>query len=352
MKKNLFVYALFALLLICIMVSCNSNTTKPQEVIAKSPATLKVNYFRQYYAVGDGPEKLVGTLSYTAEGGSSINTIDISSEDVKKEGFDTTVPAEGKTLKLTYKGIDCVVTYNVVKQETVDLSGKEFVVADNITLLFEKDNKVTKTTWNSWNQFYNEMDPSPEQEKEFTYTVGISSSGRTIVKVDGDNYYPDADGGLHSYPSTDEFFFNDGKYAPDMINYYVSTAPEDHRERTNVAARDKYLVMKFDYLGNAYMWFKALDPEHPEKLWEELTPEKAIQIEASKMSFGVGGVFVDKKEGTKGTSAPDNANKNLTIMLNKEGYDSTEKAFSFISYVGEGYNGYSYTMKLSDTLIP
>ena len=347
MKKNVFTYALFALLLICVMVSCNNSKTP--EVIAKNPATLKVNYFRQYYAVGDKEDKLVGTLSYTAEGGSSINTIDISSEEVKKDGFDTKEPAEGKTLKLTYKGIDCVVTYNVVKQETVDLSGKEFVVADNITLLFEKDNKVIKTTWNSWNQFYNEMDPSPEQEKEFTYTVGISSSGRTIVKVDGDNYYPDADGGLHSYPSTDDFFFNDGKYAPDMSYFYVSTGKED--QRSAEAAKGKYLVMKYDIGSTAYIWFTN---DVASGTLTTLSNTDAIKVTADKMSFGVGGVFMTKVEGTTDSADPNiqNAKKNLTIILNKDGDGSEERAFTFVSYSDSDYRGYSYIMKLSDVLIP
>ncbi|MBP5757745.1 MAG: hypothetical protein J6W39_09230, partial [Spirochaetales bacterium] len=71
--------------------------------------------------------------------------------------------------------------------------------------------------------------------------------------------------------------------------------------------------------------------------------------DASKMTFGVGGVSMDKVEGKRGTSAPEKANKNLTIMLNKDGYDSEERAFGFVSYVGDDYpNGYSYCMKLSN----
>ena len=353
MKKNVFVYALFALLLICVMVSCNNNGTKPQEVIAKNPATLKVNYFRQYYAVGDGPEKLVGTLSYTAEGGSSINTIDISSEEVTKTGFDTKEPAEGKTLKLTYKGIDCVVTYNVVKQETVDLYG-EFIVADKTTLYFNKDKKtVDKETWENWFDYYTFAQPKTSETLD--YTVGISSSGMTIVKVDGTNYYPDANGGLRSYPTFNQYFDDDSKYSPNTRYFYVSTDKEDGRKATNEHARDKYLVMAFDYTFDpgsepeesyiAYIWFVA----DLAVLDTGLEKDDAITVDASKMTFGVGGVSMDKVEGKRGTSAPENANKNLTIMLNKDGYDSEERACGFVSYVGDDYpNGYSYCMKLSN----
>lgn len=337
MKKNVFAYALFALLLICVMVSCNGNAKTP-EVIAKNPATLKVNYFRQYYAVGDGPEKLVGTLSYTAEGGSSINTIDISSEDVKKEGFDTTVPAEGKTLKLTYKGIDCVVTYNVVKQETVNIFG-EFIVDENTTLDFKKDNKVKKTKWSNWDDYYNcKGDP---EKKDFTYTVGLSSSGRTIVTVDGTNYYPDGNGGILSYPSFDQYFDDDSKYVPSS-DFYVSTGKEDTRSITNEAAQNHFLVMKFDFYGNALIWFTE---NLNSGTLSGLTEATAIKVEANKMSFGVGGVSMNKVEGTNGASAPTGANKNLTIILNKDGYDSKDKAFGFVSYSDDDYKGYSYTMK-------
>lgn len=348
MKKNVFTYVLFALLLICVMVSCNNSKTP--EVIAKNPATLKVNYFRQYYAVGDGPEKLVGTLSYTAEGGSSINTIDISSKDVNKEGFDTTVPAEGKTLKLTYKGIDCVVTYNVVKQETVDLYG-EFIVADKTTLYFNKDKKtVDKETWENWFDYYTFAQPKTSETLD--YTVGISSSGMTIVKVDGTNYYPDANGGLRSYPTFNQYFDDDSKYSPNTSYFYVSTGPEDNRSKTCEAAKENYLVMAFDYeitpaeSYTAYIWFKD-----DISTLTGLKKSEAIAVDASKMTFGVGGVSMNKVEGTPGTSASEKvkaATKNLTIILNKDGYDSTEKAFGFVSYADTDYNGYSYTMKLSD----
>ena len=42
--------------------------------------------------------------------------------------------------------------------------------------------------------------------------------------------------------------------------------------------------------------------------------------------------------------------KNLSIYLNKDGYASKERAFSFVSSSGvdDTYKGYSYTMKLTD----
>jgi len=363
MKKNVFVYALFALLLICVMVSCNSNTTKPQEVIAKSPATLKVNYFREFYAVGDKEDKLVGTLLYTAEGGSKIETIEISSAEVTKKGFDTTTTGEGKTLKLTYKGIDCVVAYNVVKQQTVDLCG-EFIVADKTTLYFNKDGKtVDKETWNNWFDYFTFADP--KEAETLDYTVGISSSGMTIVKVDGTNYYPDENGGLRSYPSSDQYFDSDDenidatKFVPSKTYYYVSIAPEDHMIGTNDAAHDKYLVMAFEYevvpeeSYIAYIWFTT---DTTSGTLTGLTKDTAIKVDGSKMTFGIGGVSMNKVDGT--TESADEkvqkAMKNLTIILKHEGYDSKSKAFTFVSYSDSDlkYKGYSYIMKLSDTLIP
>ena len=355
MKKNVLVYALFALLLICIMVSCNSNTTKPQEVIAKSPATLKVNYFRQYYAVGPtDPTKLEGTLSYTAEGGSKIETIDIKNEAVTKTGFDTSKVSEGNTLKLTYKGIDVVVTYNVYNVEKVDLYG-EFIVSDNTTLYFNKDGKTgTKYTWASFDNFYNSPgEPAPEK-KEFTYTPDVSSSGRTVVRVDGWGYYPDGNGGLHSYPSSDQYFEDGSKYVPDMYYFYVSTGPEDEREKTNEAARNKYLVMNFDLYGNAFIWFVTKEVlNNTADLRAYAIEKNAIKVSAEQMSFGLAGVSFSKVTGTEGSKAPTGANKNLTALMNKDGYDSTERAFSFVSYSDSDadYNGYNYIMKLSNISI-
>lgn len=339
MKKNVFAYALFALLLICVLVSCNGNAKTP-EVIAKNPATLKVNYFRQYYAVGDGPEKLVGTLSYTAEGGSSISQVEIKSSEVKKEGFNTDTTGEGKTLKLTYKGIDVVVTYNVVNMEKVDLFG-EFIVGDNTTIEFKKDNKVVKTKWESWDDYFNCK--GHEQKKEYTYSPDISSSGRTVVRVDDWNYYPDGKGGILSYPSFDQYFEDGSKYVPSMYDFYVSTGKEDTRESTNQSARNHYLVMKFDFEGHAYIWF-TLDTE--QSTLNALVPENAIKIGADQMTFGVGGVSANKVEGTAQGSAPSGATKNLTILMNKDGYDSKDRAFTFVSYNDDGYKGYSYIMKL------
>ena len=42
--------------------------------------------------------------------------------------------------------------------------------------------------------------------------------------------------------------------------------------------------------------------------------------------------------------------QNLSIYLNKDGYASTDRAFSFVSSSGvsDDYKGYSYTMKLTD----
>ena len=105
----------------------------------------------------------------------------------------------------------------------------------------------------------------------------------------------------------------------------------------------------FDYLGTAYIWF--IDHINVVSDIQDLDTDDAITVDAKDMTFGIGGVSMSKVTGTEPTS-PTGANKNLTIMLNREGYDSKTRAFGLVSYVDTNYKGYSYTMKLSDVAIP
>ena len=108
--------------MLVVLASCN-NSPKTPEVIAKNPATLRVYTFQEYYPVGATPDKIAGTLLYSPEGSSSIMTVDIKDPGVTKSGFEASTEGEGRTLKLTYKGVDCVATYSVVAVREYKISG-------------------------------------------------------------------------------------------------------------------------------------------------------------------------------------------------------------------------------------
>ena len=101
-----------------------------------------------------------------------------------------------------------------------------------------------------------------------------------------------------------------------MGYFYVSTDKEDNRSTTNEAARGKFCVMMFDVNYNAYFWFTD-------------------DVTDAGLKF-------------KGVNADATKGKNLEILLNKDNYASKTRAFGFISSEGDGYKGYSYTMKLTD----
>lgn len=329
---------LITVLLVLGLASCNNNPGGGGSSEPTRPATLSVNNYIENYPVG--AEKPSGVLIYTSTAG-KITTVDINDEGVTTD-FNASVAADNKILKISYKGIDVAKTYNVVQMEEVDISGT-YIVDKNTTLTFKKGStSVDKDVWSSWGQFYN-LDSDPVTT-ELTYTVGLSPAGRTVIRVNNWSYIP-KDGGLASYPSEAAYFEYDSGYAPSTTCFYVSTAKEDNRSTTNAAARNKYLVMKFDVEGNAYFWFTA-DVESA--TLTALTDGDAVKILANQMAFDQAGlnfkgVTVEGKESVA---------SNLEILLNKEGYASTTKAFGFISSTGSGYQGYYYTMKLSDVLIP
>ena len=337
MKKRIIPFILICALLLAVAVSCNNNPggggSEP-----KRPATLTLGSFRDYYAKGVDKSALVGTLYYTDTDG-KITTLSLTSEGVTTD-FDSSAVVQGKTLKITYKNIDCVATYNIVELEPVDISGT-FVFDKNTTYSFVSgSNTIKKRVYDSWYKFFidEEVDPT-----DLTYSTAISSSGKTVIKVAGDSwsYYPDGQGGILYKPSEWDYFDFESKYIPDN-HFYVSTAPEDSRSITNETARGNYLIIAFNYNDscNMYMWFKKNLND-----LDKLDPTKAdVVVPADKFSFGTAGVELEKQD----IGAYDCA-KNLNIILNKDGYYSTDKAFSIISHAGDEYKGYSYCMKLTDT---
>ena len=338
MKKRIIPFILICALLITVAVSCNNNPggggSEP-----KRPATLTLGYFKENYAKGADKSALSGTLYYTDTDG-KITTLSLTSEGVTTD-FDSSVVAEKKTLKITYRNIDCVAVYNIVEIEKVDISGT-FIFDKNTTYTFESgSNTVKKRVYDSWLKFFRDEEIQPST---LTYRTEINSSGKTVIKIGDDiwPYYPDGKGGILYKPSEWDYFDSDSAYIPD-VNYYVSTSPEDNRSITNETARGKYLVIAFDYEDDCkmYMWFtKTIDS------LQSLTKDKAdVVVSADKFSFGTAGLMLEKQDIGTYTCA-----KNLNIILNKDGYNSKDRAFSIISHSGEGYKGYSYIMKLTDVV--
>ena len=112
MKKKLFpMIILLCALLLIVAVSCNSSPKKDPVVPSDPteparPATLTLSYFRENYRKGaDKPE---GKLYYTDTKG-KITTLSLQSEGVTTD-FDATTVGENKTLKITYKDIECAAT--------------------------------------------------------------------------------------------------------------------------------------------------------------------------------------------------------------------------------------------------
>lgn len=342
MRKHILPVLLVIAVLLVAAISCKNNPSPTPTPTPTRPATLSVYSFRNYYFLDAAKTDLVGTLVYTDTAG-KVTTVDIKDASVTTD-FDSSKVAEGKVLKISYQGIDTTAVYNVVKPQEVDISGS-FVLGKNVTYVFTSGSKnVIKETWDNWSQFYN-LSSDPD-EKPLSYSVSLSPSGRTTIKLDDWTYSPDGKGGLSSYPSEGQFFDYDAGYVPNTTYFYVSTTKEDNKSITNVAARGKYLVMKFNVDGEAFVWFT--DDLNSATLAGLTEIGKAYSITADKMIFDNSGVYL------KNVTADAEKGKNLSIYLNKDGYASKERAFSFVSSSGvdDTYKGYSYTMKLSDVLIP
>ncbi|MBQ3729379.1 MAG: hypothetical protein IJT86_03290 [Spirochaetales bacterium] len=340
MRKHILPVLLVIAVLLVAVISCKNNPS-PTPTPTPTPtrtATLEVYSFKSNYAVGAAEADLVGSLVYTDTTG-KVTSVEIKDSSVTKN-FDSSAAAQGKILKMTYQGIDTTAVYNIIQPDDFDIAGT-IILGKNTTYTFSSGSKtVTKENWKDWKQFYN-FTADPESTEPLTYSVTISPAGRTTIKLDGWTYTPDGKGGISSYPAEDQYFDYSAGYVPNTIYYYVSTTKEDHRSITNEAAWDKYLVMQFTVDGDVKVWFTT-DPTISTPLGAAdytITPENMI--------FDNAGVYL-KNVNVNSTNA-----KNLSLYLNKDGYASTDRAFSFVSSdEGSTYRGYSYTMKLTTIPIP
>ena len=227
MKKFLSVMlVLCAIVLVFTAVSCKKNPTPTPTPTPTRAATLEVYSFKNYYPVGATTANLVGTLVYT-DTNAKVTTIDIKDSAVTTN-FDGTTAGEGKILKITYQGIDTTATYNVIQPEEVDINGA-FILGDKSVYVFTSGSKaVSKEVWGNWYDF-NTLSGDDPTILPLEYTVTLSPSGRTTIRLDGWTYSPDGKGGLNSYPSEGQYFeFSEG-YIPNTGYYYVSTTAEDTR---------------------------------------------------------------------------------------------------------------------------
>ena len=329
-RKRLIKTAIFSILILALV--CIASCTQEQQPIDPgfSP-TLTVKFIREYYSVGASYTDLNGTLCYTDEKGIASD-VKLSDEGVWTD-FSTEEAEENKTLNISYKDLSCSAVYHVIEPEPVSIEGT-FITDKNTTLTFSGDNNsVIKKTWLRWYDCKNDKDPI--SENTLTYTVTVSAGGRTCVKIDGVIYYPDGNKGIRSYPSKNQYKSADGGFAPITASYYVSTNKEADRSTVNSSARNKYLVMKFDDIGNASIWFTSSRDDKPSE-------DPAFIIEADTFIFDATGIHLEKT-----TINKENA-ENLRLLLNKDGYNSEQKAFTFVSDKDDdGYVGYSYIMKLS-----
>ena len=338
MRKHILPVLLVIAVLLVAAISCKNNPSPTPTPTPTRPATLSVYSFKSNYAVGATKADLVGTLIYTDTDG-KVTTVALKDDTVEKD-FDASKAAEGKVMKISFKGLDTAVSYNVVKMDEVDIYGT-YVVGKNTTFTFTSGSRtVTKEVWSNWDQFYNYS--GVPTEKTLTYTVTLSGAGRTVIKLDDWTYTPDKEGGLASYPSRDQFEASGSDYAPDYEHFFVSTSPEDNKSITNETARGKYVIMGFNTDGDAYVWFKATVDD-----LSDLNKGNATYvIPSDKFSFDNAGVYL-RNVTVNNTNA-----KNLTIT-NKEGYASKERAFSFYSSDDSTtYRGYSYVMKLTNVNHP
>ena len=339
MKKRIIPFLLVCAMILAVAVACSNNPGggggDPE--VPKRPATLTLGNFKQYYKVGAQKSDLSGSLYYTDPDG-KITTLSVKDEAVQVSGFDSSAIAENKTIKFTYEGIDCVSTYSIVKPAEVVLDGT--VVFDrNTTYTFKKgSNEVKKEIYQSWYDYYNLGTQGTEDpvESTLTYSVEINTSGATIIRFSDDSwpYRPDGKGGIDGKPTDSDYFF-DNAPAP---YFYVSTTAEDSRMITNPAARGKYLVVYFDFYGNMYMWFTE---DTSENTLLGLSTADAIKLDGKMISFDAIGVFFNN------VTADATKAKNLSLRV-RDGYASTEKAFSIVSSTGDNYNGYSYIMRLTN----
>lgn len=327
--KKIFVLMLLVCVLLVGAISCKNSPSAPapspsSDEPAKRPATLRLGYFTENYKKGDTQPK--GTVYYTDENG-KITTLSLQDAGVTTD-FNATTAGENKTLKITYKGIDCVGTYNVYELEEVSVEGC-FVVGDNTTYdFFPGSDKVVITKYTSWNQFMNfDTDPT---ETEATYTRALSSTGKTVIKVtegeDTHTFYPDGNGGISTYGTDLDL------PQPKIGEWYVSTTPE--KGKVLPLVKGKYAAIRFTTDGRMKIWFTAdISDGNLATLLAADTPD--VTVAANFIKFGLGGVKID-------TVTVDAANAKNFKMYTRNDFET----FCIVSYSDDTYNGYDFALQL------
>ncbi len=334
LKKSPF--CIFVLILLICISGCDQKQitdTDPDYI-----PTLSISYVRSYYPVGATGADLEGTLLYTDEKGKT-KEVKLTDEGVSTD-FSADIAEENKNMTITYKGLKCSTKYHVLEPEPVCIEGT-FIVDNNTTLTFSGgDNTVIKQTWCCWSDCKGKKQPL--SETHFTYSPTISPAGRTRISIDGQYYYPDENKGIVFSPDSKTFFLADGGFVPKSSHYYISSFKEDDRSFINPSARNKYLVMKFDVEGNAFMWFTN---DCYESTLKNLSDGEAIRIDSDMFIFNAGGVLLES------TTINNEKAKDLELRI-QDGYASDSKAFVMLSRNNlPDYAGYSYAMRLSDVKI-
>ncbi len=327
--KKIFVLMLLVCVLLVGAISCKNSPSTPTptpgpDEPAKRPASLRLGYFTENYQKGATQPK--GTVYYTDENG-KITTLTLQDEGVTTD-FNAATAGENKTLKITYKGIDCVGTYSVYELEEVNVEGC-FVVGDNTTYDFRSGSTdVVITTYTSWNQFMN-FDTEPV-EKKTSYTTALSSTGRTVIKVtegeDTRTFYPDGNGGLSTYGTDLDL------PQPKIGEWYISTTPE--KGKVLPLVKDKYAAIRFTMDGKMKIWFTAdISDGNLATLLTADTPD--VVVGADVIKFGLGGVKID-------TVTVDAAKAKNFKMYTRNDFET----FCIVSYSDDTYNGYDYALQL------
>jgi hypothetical protein len=330
MKKFFTTAMIICALFLVVAVSCKNSpspTPTPTPVEPTRPATLRLNYFEKNYEKGATQPK--GSLIYTNEKG-KITTPKITDEGVTTD-FDALTAGEGKTLKISYQGIDCVATYNVYELADINISGC-FVFTENKTIDFfgADSNKVLVTTYTSWKQFQ-EFTPDPA-EVELTYTKALTSAGKTVARVtvgeDTYSFYPDGEGGIMTYP--EDFTLPQ----PEIGEWYISTEVEKGRVPDFV--KNKYMVARFTTGYEMKIWFTAdISDGNLNALLAADDPD--VTVAADKFTFDLAGVKVDKQ------TISDKAKE--FKLYSRDGF----KTISIVSnYIDNNYLGYGYALKLKE----
>ena len=326
MKKRILFALSLCVLAFCLVVACKDSGSGGD----KRHAELRLNYLMPYYLKGSTKADLVGTLIYTDVNG-AITTVDIKDDGVTTD-FSADAAAENKVLKISYQGIYCAGTYNIVDLADVTVGGC-YIIGRDKTYDFYDTRKVLVTTYESWGDF---MDFSSGAMEDKTYSLGISgTTGETLLKVEGDETYysPDGNGGLEGYPSEEDL------PEPKIGRWYVSITKEpDYSSRINAHAKGNYLAVRFTLGGDMKMWFTDdISDANLEALRAADSPD--VTIPAAKVEFDNHGVRIfkvtieDKKDWAS----------NLSMFSRNSDFNDS---FTVVSYDNGTYYGYSYSMKI------